>query len=418
MAWFNGIINKIVQKRKYAKMLNGYTPIFSAFGTDIYASDVVQQAIRCIVREMVKITPMHVKTSGADVQPVNSSIQRVLRNPNPLMSKSAFIEKVMWLWIMDYNAYIIPAYDTWKDENGTWRRRYTGLYPVRPSGVEFTEDDSGRLYITMSFVNGVETTLPYADVIHLRYDYSVNEFMGGDMDGRADFRALLDTLEINDSMVKGIRRAMNSSYAVNGAVKYNTMMDGGKTEAAIKELERLLSEGKSGFLPLDLKADYIPLKKDIKMVDSETLKFIDERILRWFGTSIPILIGDYTKEQYEAFYQKTLEPFIVYLHDEFTRVLFTDRERAFGNEVQWYPKNMIFMNMTQTLEMVRLLGDSGGLYENEKRVAFGLQPLKELAGVRMQSLNYVNVDIASNYQVGQQQSEGEENGTEEQAEGA
>ena len=35
-------------------MLNGYTPIFSQFGNDIYASDVVQQAIVCIVDEMKK----------------------------------------------------------------------------------------------------------------------------------------------------------------------------------------------------------------------------------------------------------------------------------------------------------------------------------------------------------------------------
>lgn len=59
------------------------------------------------------------------------------------------------------------------------------------------------------------------------------------------------------------------------------------------------------------------------------------------------------------------------------------------------------MSVDQTLEMVRLLGDSGSIFENEKRVAFGLRPLPELEGVRMQSLNYVNVDIAIQYQVGQ-----------------
>jgi hypothetical protein len=58
------------------------------------------------------------------------------------------------------------------------------------------------------------------------------------------------------------------------------------------------------------------------------------------------------------------------------------------------------MSVYQTLEMIRLLGDSGTLYENEKRVALGMRPLKELTGVRMQSLNYVNVDIAPQYQVG------------------
>ena len=58
------------------------------------------------------------------------------------------------------------------------------------------------------------------------------------------------------------------------------------------------------------------------------------------------------------------------------------------------------MSTDQTLEMVRLLGDSGSLYENEKRVAFGLRPLLELVGKRMQSLNYVDVDIAKDYQTG------------------
>jgi hypothetical protein len=56
------------------------------------------------------------------------------------------------------------------------------------------------------------------------------------------------------------------------------------------------------------------------------------------------------------------------------------------------------MSTDQTLEMIRLLGDSGSLYENEKRIAFGLQPLPELTGVRMMSLNYVNVEYAKEYQ--------------------
>jgi len=62
-------------------------------------------------------------------------------------------------------------------------------------------------------------------------------------------------------------------------------------------------------------------------------------------------------------------------------------------------------------EMIRLLGDSGALYENEKRVAVGLPPLAELEGVRMQSLNYANVDMASTYQLGKiAQPSNDENG--------
>lgn len=46
---------------KYAEMLNGYIPIFSQFGQDIYASDVVQQAISCLVTELTKVNPFHIR---------------------------------------------------------------------------------------------------------------------------------------------------------------------------------------------------------------------------------------------------------------------------------------------------------------------------------------------------------------------
>ena len=50
MAWFGNILRKLRNNTKWASMINGYTPIYSTFGNDIYVSDVVQQSIRCIVR--------------------------------------------------------------------------------------------------------------------------------------------------------------------------------------------------------------------------------------------------------------------------------------------------------------------------------------------------------------------------------
>ena len=400
MSWLSGIFKKFNKNVTHAAMLNGYTPIFSQFGENIYASDVVQQAINCIVTEMKKLNPQHVREVENDSTPVNDDRQRVLLNPNPLMTKSDFIEKVMWMLMLHYNAFIIPVYEVWRDKNGNEVRNYRALYPVQPSTVEFIEDASGTLFIKMRFANSYETTLPYSDVIHLKYRFSVNEFMGGNENGEPDHKALLKTLQINEDLTNGVSSAMKSSFAINGVVKYNTLLDDGKTEAALQELETKLLQSRSGFLPLDLKSEFIPIKKEVKLVDADTLKFIDEKILRNFGVSLPILTGDYTPAQYEAFYQKTLEPIIVTWCDEFTRVLFTDRERSYGNKIRFYPKDLIFMSVDQTLEMVRLLGDSGSLYENEKRIAFGLRPLAELAGVRMQSLNYVNVDIADRYQLG------------------
>lgn len=415
MSWLDKLRRRLTAKTTYADMLNGFTPIFSQFGQDIYASDVVQQALNCIVSEMKKLNPQHVRRIGSDVTSVKSDLQRVLQQPNELMTTSDFIEKIVWQLLFNYNSFIIPTFDVWYDENRVEHRRYTGLYPVQPTQVDFIQDAADRLYVKLTFANNYETTLAYSDIIHVRYRYSVNEFMGGNELGQPNNDVLLQTLDLNHQLLQGVASAMKSSFSVNAVVKYNTLMDDGKTEKALKELESKLKSSESGFLPLDLKSEYVPIKREIQLVDAQTLKFIDEKILRHWGVPLCILTGDYTKEQYEAFYQKTLEPLIIAFSQAFTKALFTQRERSFGNEVKFYPKTLIFMSTTQKLEMVRLLGDSGTLYENEKRVAFGLEPLPELEGVRMQSLNYVNVNDAKAYQTGQT---GAENNTPTGTDGA
>lgn len=401
MGWLKEKLFKRKPKNSvYADILNGYTPIYSQFGQNIYASDVVQQAVNCIVTELKKITPLHVRTIDGDVQPIRSNIQSVLNAPNEIMTTSDFIEKVIWQLYLNYNSFIIPVYKSWTDENGVEQRYYTALYPIAPTQVDFLQDKTDTLYVKFTFANSYETTLKYSDVIHIRHHYSVNEFMGGNESGQPDNDALLKTLDLNYKLLKNLSKAMSSSCAVNGVVKFKSMIDGGKTEKALAELEEKLRNSESGFLPLDISADFTPIERNIQFVDAETLAFIDGKILRHFGVPLAILTGDYTKAQYEAFYQKTLEPIIIALSQAFTKSLFTPRERSFNNAIKFYPKELIFMSTEQTLEMVRLLGDSGSLYENEKRVAFGMRPLPELVGKRMQSLNYVDVDIAKDYQTG------------------
>lgn len=402
MEWFNKLFRRPPKQRKFAPTLDGFIPIYGQTGTGIYYSDVVQQALKCIVDEMKKLNPTHVRMSGNDPVPIpESSVQKVLNNPNQLMTTSEFLEKTIWLLLMNYNAFIIPTYYVWQDEKtGEERRRYEALYPINPSQVDFIEDASGRLFVTFRFWNGSSSTVPYDDIIHIKYNYSVNQYMGGNEMGQPDQRALLKTLELNEQLLNGIAKAMKASYAVNGVVKYNTLLDDGKTEEALRELERKLQNSESGFLPLDLKTDFTPLPHTSEIVDAETLKFIDEKILRNWGVPLHILKGDFTKAQYNAFYQKTLEPLIIALSQAFTKKMFSDRERSFGNRIELYPKELIFLSIEQTLEMINILSPTGGLYENEKRVALGLKPLPELEGMRYMSLNWVSADMANQYQLG------------------
>lgn len=169
---------KTIQNMKYAKMMNGYTPVFSQFGNDVYASDIVQNAISIICNDMSKLLPKHIridpKTGMQTVE--NDELNRLLKfGPNPLMTTSDFISKIVFHYEYNKNAWIYPTYNKIPLGNGKYKRYYTGLWPLNPTSVEFLEDTSGKLFVKFYFADGEPYVLPYDDVIHWRKDYSLND---------------------------------------------------------------------------------------------------------------------------------------------------------------------------------------------------------------------------------------------------
>ena len=375
--------------------------MYSQMGTNVYAFDAVRQAIKRIVDELVKLNPTHIRSiKGADAIPINSSVQRVLDNPNPLMTTADFLEKVSYLLLLNCNVFILPVYKTWTD-GGEERREYEALYPIKPTQVDFIEDLSGKLYCKFWFADGENTTIPYDNIIHIKTQYSINDYMGGNELGQPDNLALMKTVQLNEELLKGVSKAMNASYAVNGVIRYNSYLDDGKLEKAIAEFEQKVANSQSGILPIDLKAEFTPFEKRAQIVDEDTLKFVDEKILRNYGVSLPILRGDYTKEQFEAFYSQVLEPLVIKFSQAFTQKMFTPRERGFGNKIEFYTEDLVFLTMSQRIEMIKDLSPTGALFENEKRRALGLKPLPELEGKRYMSLNWIDANNAAQYQVGE-----------------
>lgn len=365
-------------------------PIYSQFGSDIYASDVVQQAINCIVQEMKKLSPQHkLKKGNFAPEQLNDDIQSVLDNPNKLMTTSDFIEKIVWQLYFNYNSFVLPVW-----ENG----KLVALYPLQPKTVDFIQDNSNNIFVKLIFSNGYESTIDYSDLIHIRYKYSVSEFMGGNMQGQPDNKALLKTLELNETLLNGVAKSLKSSYSINGVIKYNSFIDNGKTEEALKELTQKLNNNENGFLPLDMKGEFIPFKRDIQMVDEPTLKFIDEKILRCFGVPLCILTGDYTKLQYEAFFQKTLEPLIIAMSQAFTKAIFSKRESfGYGHFVEFNHKELSFMTIDEKIKWVTIASSVGAITINEIRTIFGYPPSEEEnADKLIMSKNYGSVDSVAN----------------------
>ena len=360
------------QGLRYAPTMNGTAPFYNSFGDSLYASDIVVQSIRCKANEFKKLDPRHIRTTNGMQSVVSdSSIARCLRRPNEIMTTADFLEKITILLELNKNAYIYPSYYTTKGGE----KYYTGLYPLKPRKVEYETNDAGRLFISMTFGNGYHVTLPAEDVVHWRKDFGVNDYFGGGAFGNDDNAGLMRAVREYDRLCQSIAKAVECSCQVNGIVKFNSYLSEDKIKGRGEEFVNRLQNNESGLLFADSSTEYTHIPRDVKLVDSETLKFFYDAILRANGTSLPILNGDYTKAQKEAYYEHALEADIKSLGQAISKVVFNERQNSFGNEIVLYPNSIEFMSMENKISALQSGLPAGIFTKNEARALLGYPPI-------------------------------------------
>lgn len=373
----------------YAPTMTGNAPFYSSFGESVYASDIIVQSIRCKANEFKKLDPRHIRTTNGEQSVVSdSSIAKVLKRPNGYMTTADFLEKITILLELTKNVFIYPTY--YKTNGG--EKYYTGFYPLKPSEVQYMTDAAGDLYLNLRFANGYEITLPSDRVIHWRKDYGVNDYFGGGMFGGDDNSGLLTMLQRYDQLTQSIAKAVKCSCQVNAAIKVNTYAETDELKQKREEFEADIIDNKSGLLVMDQSSEFVNIPRDIKLVDAETLKFFYDTILRANGCSLAILNGDYTKSQKEAYYEHALEADIKGLGQAMSRVLFTEREAAFGNEIILYPNDISFMSMENKLTALQLGLPAGIFTKNEARELLGYAPIE---GGDVMPRGYNEIDTTS-----------------------
>ncbi len=389
--------------KRYARFLEGGAPVFTQFGQSIYASDVVQTCIDIIATEISKLRPRHIRRGpdGLVTSLRGDALNRLWRfGPNELMTTREFLEKIVWLLYLNYNAFIYPTFTVATSAGGLEYRTYTAFWPLNPIQVDFLQDPTSRLFVKFRFRSGDSYTLPYSDIIHLRKRYSLSDVMGGGLNGQPDQAPLLKVLDVNDTVLQGVAKAVRTSLQVRGILKINTLTDDDKQRAEREKFERAMvdSSSASAILPTDLKAEYTPLTVDPKLLDEATLRFLEDKVLNWFGVSLPIFSGKYTDDEYQAFYNKTLEPLVIGLGQAFSRTLFTQREQDLGHEIVFYTAALELLSVRSKLAIMDGLGARGALTNNELLALFGLEPYED-GNRRFVSLNYIDAAIANEYQM-------------------
>lgn len=395
-----GIIDFFKKKKENTKakvFIGGSNNFISEFGDDFYKMDTARQAIERITMQMCKLDPRHIRRdiNTGVITHVKDDIDTVLHRPNPLMTATDFIKKQVWGLYKHDNYFIFP---NWRiNSNGT--RTLEGLYPIEANNIEILEGvESGETYVKFRYRGGYEGVLLYDEMIHLRRNFTEHELMGGDRSGKADRTGLADTCNIQNKILTGVAKQANAAQSA-GIVETDAFLD---EEAFIKmrdDFIRRLNNGDNAFLFMDAKAKYTPVKNDGKFADAETTKFLNEKILHDFGVSLPIWAADFTPDQLSAFNEITIEPLIVMFNQAYSKTLLTDTEKNHGNEIIFYHNRIQDADIKSKIEIIEKVGGRGAMSNDEIRELLGLPPLGgDIGNKHMQSLNYIDINDAPQYQ--------------------
>ena len=370
------------------------------FGTNIYKSDVVKVCIDRVASHCSKLKMRYVKDLGNGNQAEKKGdISFVLKHrPNEVMTPSQFIYKVVSLLMLNENAFVYPLYD-----KNTYELK--GIYPLKPIIVEPAIDNIGGLFLKFYFEDGTNYLLPYENVIHLKRFYTGHDIFGGN-GSNGDHEAILKTVEMNDALLQGVQRAMFSSFQIKGLLKINGMLKESDKQKQIDEFNRMLEasiKNDSAIVPVDGKAEYVPLSSDPKLVNTDTLKFTQSKILDYFGVSLEIYSNNYNENQFNAFYESVIEPIAIQLSELFSNGLLTDNQLKNGEQIIFFSERLQYASWTTKVGAIEKLMGLGIMSLNESRALLGLEPV-EGGDKRLQSLNYVDASKANLYQVNQEDS--------------
>ncbi len=377
-----------------------------SFGTNISKSDVVKIAIDRIASQCAKLKPRYIKIeNNKTVTEQKGNLSFILKHkPNEVMTPYQFIYKVITTLFIEDNAFIYPMFDHF----GVLK----GIYPLKPIVVEPVVDGADNYYLRFLFESQESFTLPYENIIHLKRFYHNNDIFGGS-GHRGDQEALLKSININENVLQGLDNAIKSSFQIKGLLKMNAMLSDEDKNKQLDSFNKVLKEAiknqGSSIVPVDIKSEYMPLNVDPKLIDKETLEFLNDKILNYFGVSSEIFNSNYSEDEFNSFYEQTIEPLAIQMSEAFSLGLLTENEIKNGEEIVFYSERLQYASWNTKVTAIEKLMGLGIMSLNESRALLGLEPV-ENGDKRLQSLNYVDATKANLYQVGE---ESEEKGNED-----
>ena len=127
--------------------------------------------------------------------------------PNPLMTTSEFIEKIVAQYYCYNNLFVYIQ----RNQNGD----ITALWPLNFNNLELFEDRQGNLYCQFTFGSGEQATVPYEELIHIRRHYNRDEVFG-DPEGQI----LTEDINLLKSVKTSIINVVKNFSKLRGVIQW------------------------------------------------------------------------------------------------------------------------------------------------------------------------------------------------------
>lgn len=367
MALFKRIKNKEVVVTKYQMVVDNGGGFYSWNGK-LYHSDLIRSAIRQKARAIGKAKAKHIRQQVDGVTIINPEVYMrfLLEEPNPYMSGQLLQEKMITQLELNHNAF---AYIN-RDPNGYPLE----IYPIIAFATEAIVDDRGNLFLRFTLKNGKIVTFSYSDIIHLRKDFNENDIFG---DSNAE--ALSSLMDIVTTTDQGIVKAIKNSNIIRWLLKFNQTLrpeDIKKnTQEFVKNFLDVETSETSGAAAVDAKMDAQQVEPKDYVPNEKQMDNTVKRIHSFFNTNEKIIQGSYSEDDWISYYESAIEPDLIQLSGEFTKKLFSRRERGFGNKIIFESSNLSFASMSTKLNLVNYV-DRGIMTPNEVREVLNMAPIE------------------------------------------
>lgn len=322
-------------------MLDGYTPVYTNYRGGVYEMLQTKAVINTISTDCGKAIPELAKK--------NKKIEYMLKHrPNPFMTTSTFIERVVTNYLCDNNSFIIPITDEFD--------RVVGLFPVSYSMVE-AKEYKGQLYLEYSFSTGEKGIIEYSKVGHLKRMQYKNDLFG---DSNS---ALNQTMEVIHAQNESITNALKQSGVVRFMAQLKEQLI---SKNEFEEQRKLFSEvnfSKDNKQMMIFDSRY----KDIKQVESKPIyldekqqTLIDENIKNYFGVSTNVIQHKFSNDyEWNSYYEGVVEPILIKLSEAITSMIYTPSQIMADNYVYFTTNRMQYMSNQSKLTFSSQMFDRG-----------------------------------------------------------